>query len=64
MAGMMLITMSIASAFNFVGNRYQAFGRRLAMVSGVISVAFGLILAYQIGVVHGLFSSSPHWTPH
>jgi hypothetical protein len=34
------------------------------MISGVISVAFGLILAYQICVVQGLFGSSPHWTPH
>jgi len=62
-AGMMLITMSIASAFRFVGNRTQAFGRRLALVSGLISVAFGLFLAYQICVVQGLFGSSPHWTP-
>jgi ABC-type nickel/cobalt efflux system permease component RcnA len=62
-AGMMLITMSIASAFRFVGNRFQAFGRRLALVSGLISVVFGLFLAYQICIVQGLFSSSPHWTP-
>ena len=63
-AGMMLITMSIASAFRFVGERFQTFGRRLALVSGVISVGFGLILAYQICVVQGLFGSTPHWTPH
>jgi len=63
-AGMMLITMSIASAFHFVGNRFQLFGRRLAMVSGLVSLVFGLALAYQICVVQGLFGSSPHWTPH
>jgi ABC-type nickel/cobalt efflux system permease component RcnA len=63
-AGMMLITMSIASAFRFVGNRFQAFGRRLALVSGMISLVFGLFLAYQICVVQGLFGSNPHWTPH
>jgi cytochrome c biogenesis protein CcdA len=62
-AGMMLITMSIASAFHVIGSRFQSFGRRLALVSGVISVAFGLLLAYQIGVVQGLFGSHPHWTP-
>ena len=62
-AGMMLITMSIASAFRFVGNRFQAFGRKLALVSGLISLAFGLVLAYQICVVQGLFSRNPHWTP-
>ena len=56
--------MSIASAFHFVGNRFQLFGRRLAMVSGLVSLVFGLALAYQICVVQGLFGSSPHWTPH
>jgi ABC-type nickel/cobalt efflux system permease component RcnA len=63
-AGMMLITMSIASAFRFAGNRFALFGRRLAMISGVVSVVFGLVLAYQICIVQGLFTSNPHWTPH
>ena len=63
-AGMMLITMSIASAFRFVGERFQTFGHMMALVSGVISVGFGLILAYEICVVQGLFGSTPHWTPH
>jgi ABC-type nickel/cobalt efflux system permease component RcnA len=63
-AGMMLITMSIASAFRFVGNRFERFGHRLAMVSGLVSVAFGLVLAYQICIVQGFFSAHPHWTPH
>jgi ABC-type nickel/cobalt efflux system permease component RcnA len=62
-AGMMLITMSIASAFRFVGRRFQAFGRRLALVSGVISVAFGALLAYEICIVQGLFTGNPIWTP-
>jgi high-affinity nickel-transport protein len=62
-AGMMLVTMSIASAFRFVGDRFQVFGRRLALVSGVVSVAFGMLLAYQICVVQSLFGSNPHWTP-
>lgn len=63
-AGMMLITMSIASAFRFVGDRFERFGQRLGMVSGLISLAFGLVVAYQICVVQGLFSGSPQWTPH
>jgi ABC-type nickel/cobalt efflux system permease component RcnA len=63
-AGMMLITLSIASAFRFVGSRFQAFGRRLALVSGLVSLVFGLVLAYQICVVQGFFGSSPHWIPH
>jgi len=63
MAGMMLITMSIASTFRLAGNRFQHFSRRLALASGLVSLVFGLFLAYQIAFVHGLFSSHPHWTP-
>jgi len=63
-AGMMLITMSIATTFRVVGNRFETVSRRLSMASGVVSVAFGLFVAYQICVVQGLFSAHPHWTPH
>jgi len=63
-AGMMLITMSIASTFRFVGDRVAGFSRRLGMASGFISLAFGFFVAYQICVVQGLFSAAPQWTPH
>jgi len=63
-AGMMLITLSIASTFHIVGKRSARFSQRLGLASGLISVAFGLFLAYQIVVVQGLFSANPHWTPH
>jgi high-affinity nickel-transport protein len=55
--------MSIASALHFAGSRFQVFGRRLALVSGLVSVAFGAFLAYQICVVQGIFGSSPNWAP-
>jgi len=61
--GMMLITMSIASAFTFVGKGRQSFSQRLALVSGLLSLAFGMLLVYQIGFAGGLFTSHPHWTP-
>src|SRR5947209_14017799 len=41
--GMMLITMSIASAFSFFGKGRQ-FSRRLGLVSGLLSLAFGMLL--------------------
>jgi high-affinity nickel-transport protein len=63
-AGMMLITMSIASAFNFFGRRHANFSIKLGLVSGLLSLAFGLLLVYQIGFVNGLFSGHPQWTPH
>jgi hypothetical protein len=62
-AGMMLITMSIASALHFVGQGNKTFARRLGLASGVLSLLFGLVVAYQIGFGSGLFSTHPHWTP-
>lgn len=61
-AGMMLITMSIASTFRLMG-RSPKFFRRLAMASGLLSLVFGMVLAYQILIVHGLLTGHPQWTP-
>ena len=61
-AGMMVITISIASSFHiFRGG--PIFTRRLALASGLLSLGFGLFIAYQICIVNGLLSSQPHWTP-
>jgi ABC-type nickel/cobalt efflux system permease component RcnA len=62
-AGMMLITMSIASAFTMVGRGREKFSHRLALASGLLSLAFGLFVAYQICIVHGLFTAHAQWTP-
>ena len=61
-AGMMFITMSIASTFRILG-RSRRFAHGLAVASGVLSLAFGLFVAYQICFVNGLFSGHPTWTP-
>jgi len=61
--GMMLITMSIASAFNFFGKKQEKFSQRLGLASGLVSLAFGVVLAYQIGIANGLFTGHPQWTP-
>jgi ABC-type nickel/cobalt efflux system permease component RcnA len=62
-AGMMLITMSIASAFTVVGRGRQKFSRRLAFASGLLSLGFGLFVAYQICFVNGLFTTHARWIP-
>jgi hypothetical protein len=62
-AGMMLITMSIASAFTLVGRGRQKFSRRLALASGLLSLCFGLFVAYQICFVNGLFTAHARWIP-
>ena len=61
-AGMMVITMSIASTFRLARGK-QLFLRRLAMASGVLSLGFGVFVAYQIIVVNGLLSAHPQWVP-
>jgi ABC-type nickel/cobalt efflux system permease component RcnA len=62
-AGMMLITMIIGAPFAYTGKRFAPFNRGLGVASGLISVAFGLFVTFQIGFVDGLFTASPHWTP-
>src|SRR5262245_6811405 len=62
-AGMMLITVAMAVPFAVTARRFASLHQHLATASGVLSLAFGLWMAYQIGVVDGLFSAVPHWTP-
>jgi high-affinity nickel permease len=62
-AGMMVITVAMASAINYAGSRSQWINRRLSLATGFLSVAFGLFLVYQMGFHNGLFTSHPTWTP-
>jgi high-affinity nickel permease len=62
-AGMMLITAAIAVPFTFSEGRFARLNRSLGLVSGVISLAFGLFIVYQMGFVNGLFTHSPIWQP-
>jgi hypothetical protein len=62
--GMMLITVSIASAFNFFGRRSKNFSHWLGLASGLVSLVFGIFLAYEMGFANGLFTTHPQWTPH
>ncbi len=61
--GMMLITAANAVPFTVTAQRFAFVNRYLGVASGLVSVAFGLFLAYEIGVVDGLFSDHPVWTP-
>jgi len=47
-AGMMLITMSIASVFHLAGRGSDAVTRRIGLTCGVASVIFGVFLSYGI----------------
>src|SRR5215471_17655876 len=61
--GMMLITLTMGSAFAYGQSRFANMGRHLGWAAGLVSVLFGLFIAYQIGFVDGLFTSHPTWTP-
>lgn len=61
--GMMLITLAMGSTFAYGQKRFVNIGRHFGLAAGLISVVFGLFIAYQIGFVDGLFTSHPHWTP-
>jgi high-affinity nickel-transport protein len=61
-AGMALITVTIAVPSTLAARRFGLMQGALRFASGVASVAFGLFLAGQ-GISAGLFSTWPQWTP-
>ena len=61
--GMMLMTAAIAIPFRRASHRAGGLGSGLRVASGMLSVAFGLFVAYRIGFVDGLFLATPTWTP-
>jgi high-affinity nickel-transport protein len=61
--GMMLMTVLITLPFARADRRFARFNSALRVSSGLISLGFGLFLAYQIGIVQGLLTGQPRWTP-
>jgi high-affinity nickel-transport protein len=62
-AGMMLITVVIAMPFAYTAARFAVVHRYLGVASGLVSLGLGLFLAYEIGLVDGLFTADPQWSP-
>jgi hypothetical protein len=61
--GMMLITTAIALPFAYSLRRLPHLNVWMRLTAGIISLVFGLYLAYRIGYVEGLFGGSPSWSP-
>ncbi|HEY5022372.1 MAG TPA: hypothetical protein VII30_07800 [Gemmatimonadaceae bacterium] len=40
----------------------HVWGGQLRIASGVISLGFGLFVAYHVGFADGLFTGTPQWT--
>lgn len=62
-AGMAVLTTIIGLPFWVAKARSAQINRVLMIASGVLSLAFGLYLAYQIGFIDGLFTGEFNWAP-
>jgi high-affinity nickel-transport protein len=63
-AGMMLLTLAMALPISALSRRFAHAEQQMARVTGLVSIAFGLFLAYRIGVADGLLFGVPQWSPH
>lgn len=61
--GMMLATAVIVVPFAYTAARFATVNRYLGVASGLLSLGIGLFLVYEIGLVDGLFTADPQWTP-
>lgn len=62
-AGMALITVTIAFPSLLATAHLPSFQRQLRLASGAVSLVFGLYLAHKIGFRDGLFTSQANWAP-
>jgi uncharacterized membrane protein (DUF441 family) len=61
---MMLLTLAMAVPISALSRRFDDLEVGLSRVTGLVSIAFGLFLAYQIGIGDGLLVGTPQWSPH
>jgi high-affinity nickel-transport protein len=47
-AGMMVITLTLASAIRFASGRSEAMSRRFGLAAGFAAMVFGIVFAYTI----------------
>lgn len=62
-AGMTLITGVLALPFAYARARTSGIHHAFGAVASLLSVGFGLFLAYDISFGSGLFTANPQWTP-
>jgi high-affinity nickel-transport protein len=63
-AGMMLMTSALVLPILATQHHFSDINHWIARGTGVVSVLFGLFMAYQVGIHDGLFSGHPVWSPH
>ncbi len=62
-AGMAAMTTAMAFPIVYTGRKMFRWNQAMTVGSGVLSVAFGMFISFQIGIGGGLFTGTPHWTP-
>ncbi len=62
-AGMAILTTLIGLPFMLSSRRSVQINRWLTIGSGILSLTFGLVLAYEIGIQGGLFTGDYRWEP-
>lgn len=61
--GMTLLTAAMIVPLAALTRRFGSVELVMSRVTGFASIAFGLFLAYKIGIVDGLFGDTPNWNP-
>lgn len=61
--GMMLLTLAMSLPITVLSRRFANLELSLSRVTGLLSIAFGLFLAYRIGITDGLLLGTPQWDP-
>jgi len=61
--GMVLLTAAIVMPLAGLTRRFGSVERVISCATGLVSIGFGLFLAYKIGIVDGLFGGNPTWSP-
>jgi hypothetical protein len=63
-AGMATMTGVFALPASAAGPRFERWRGGVVCLAGALSLGFGLVLAWRIGVQDGLFTSHPTWSPY
>lgn len=62
--GMMLVTVLLAAPALYATAKVERWRAHVRLAAGTLSVVFGLLLARDLIVDGGLFTSAPTWEPH
>ena len=62
-SGMMLLTTAMAAPIAALAHRSRHAELTLVRLTGLVSICCGLVLAYRIGILDGLFGGLPTWNP-